>query len=153
MWANAWPWLRQRLWPKQTTWYCWIKGLGAVVTCTRELQSLGTNQIILYKNILNFLQPYLLFEFELPIHFSLLKLTKLWVWSHVKIASPNSPLFPGATSTSGPSSMSPTRPSIEPPKKGWKTQRTTNVNIVLVEGKELLAMDLEGTSDPYCKFR
>ena len=27
------------------------------------------------------------------------------------------------------------------------------VNIVLVEGKDLKAMDLEGTSDPYCKVR
>ena len=27
------------------------------------------------------------------------------------------------------------------------------VNIVLVEGKDLKAMDLEGTSDPYCKDR
>ncbi|XP_023330904.1 multiple C2 and transmembrane domain-containing protein isoform X2 [Eurytemora carolleeae] len=27
------------------------------------------------------------------------------------------------------------------------------VNILLVEGKDLLAMDIEGTSDPYCKFR
>ena len=27
------------------------------------------------------------------------------------------------------------------------------VSIVLVEGKDLLAMDVEGTSDPYCKFR
>ncbi len=27
------------------------------------------------------------------------------------------------------------------------------VNVVLIEGKELLAMDFEGTSDPYCKFR
>jgi len=27
------------------------------------------------------------------------------------------------------------------------------VNIVLVEGSDLLAMDPEGTSDPYCKFR
>ena len=27
------------------------------------------------------------------------------------------------------------------------------VNILLVEGKDLLAMDEEGTSDPYCKFR
>lgn len=27
------------------------------------------------------------------------------------------------------------------------------VNIVLVEGRDLLAMDVEGTSDPYCKFR
>jgi len=27
------------------------------------------------------------------------------------------------------------------------------VNILLVEGKELLAMDIQGTSDPYCKFR
>jgi hypothetical protein len=51
--------------------------------------------------------------------------------------------------------MSPTtsRTSHEPPKKAWKSQKVTNVNIVLVEGKDLLAMDLEGTSDPYCKFR
>ena len=27
------------------------------------------------------------------------------------------------------------------------------VSIVLIEGKDLLAMDIEGTSDPYCKFR
>ena len=27
------------------------------------------------------------------------------------------------------------------------------VGIVLIEGKDLLAMDIEGTSDPYCKFR
>jgi Ca2+-dependent lipid-binding protein len=27
------------------------------------------------------------------------------------------------------------------------------VNVVLVEGRDLLAMDFEGTSDPYCKFR
>ena len=27
------------------------------------------------------------------------------------------------------------------------------VNILLVEGRDLLAMDEEGTSDPYCKFR
>jgi hypothetical protein len=27
------------------------------------------------------------------------------------------------------------------------------VNVVLVEGKDLKAMDLEGTSDPYCKVR
>ena len=27
------------------------------------------------------------------------------------------------------------------------------VNVVLVEGEDLLAMDFEGTSDPYCKFR
>ena len=27
------------------------------------------------------------------------------------------------------------------------------VTIYLVEGKDLLAMDEEGTSDPYCKFR
>ena len=27
------------------------------------------------------------------------------------------------------------------------------VNVVLIEGRELLAMDFEGTSDPYCKFR
>lgn len=27
------------------------------------------------------------------------------------------------------------------------------VNVVLIEGKDLLAMDFEGTSDPYCKFR
>ena len=27
------------------------------------------------------------------------------------------------------------------------------VNVVLVEGQDLLAMDFEGTSDPYCKFR
>ena len=27
------------------------------------------------------------------------------------------------------------------------------VNVVLIEGKELLAMDFEGTGDPYCKFR
>ena len=26
-------------------------------------------------------------------------------------------------------------------------------NILLVEGSDLLAMDEEGTSDPYCKFR
>ena len=26
-------------------------------------------------------------------------------------------------------------------------------NILLVEGTDLLAMDEEGTSDPYCKFR
>ena len=26
-------------------------------------------------------------------------------------------------------------------------------NVVLVEGKDLPAMDFEGTSDPYCKFR
>jgi len=31
--------------------------------------------------------------------------------------------------------------------------KATNVNIVLVEGKDLLAMDMEGTSDPYCKFK
>ena len=29
----------------------------------------------------------------------------------------------------------------------------SKVHIVLVEGKDLLAMDEEGTSDPYCKFR
>lgn len=27
------------------------------------------------------------------------------------------------------------------------------VTIVLVEGKNLLPMNMEGTSDPYCKFR
>ena len=27
------------------------------------------------------------------------------------------------------------------------------VNVVLVEGKDLKVMDLEGTSDPYCKVR
>jgi len=27
------------------------------------------------------------------------------------------------------------------------------VNVVLIEGRDLLAMDFEGTSDPYCKFR
>ena len=27
------------------------------------------------------------------------------------------------------------------------------VSIILIEGKDLLAMDMEGTSDPYCKFR
>ena len=27
------------------------------------------------------------------------------------------------------------------------------VSIILIEGKDLLAMDIEGTSDPYCKFR
>ena len=30
---------------------------------------------------------------------------------------------------------------------------SSTVNIALVEGKDLLAMDEEGTSDPYCKFR
>ncbi len=30
---------------------------------------------------------------------------------------------------------------------------SATVNIVLVEGKDLMAMDLEGTSDPYCKVR
>ena len=30
---------------------------------------------------------------------------------------------------------------------------TSMVHIVLVEGRDLLAMDEEGTSDPYCKFR
>ena len=29
----------------------------------------------------------------------------------------------------------------------------SKVHIVLVEGRDLLAMDEEGTSDPYCKFR
>ena len=27
------------------------------------------------------------------------------------------------------------------------------LNVVLIEGNDLLAMDFEGTSDPYCKFR
>ena len=34
-------------------------------------------------------------------------------------------------------------------RAGWSSV----VTIFLVEGKELLAMDEEGTSDPYCKFR
>ena len=34
-------------------------------------------------------------------------------------------------------------------RAGWSSV----VTILLVEGKELLAMDEEGTSDPYCKFR
>ena len=63
----------------------------------------------------------------------------------------------GGATCAGPSTTSPTsagaRPGIEQLKKVWKTPRATNVNIVLVEGKDLLAMDLEGTSDPYCKFR
>uniref|UniRef100_A0A0K2T164 C2 domain-containing protein n=1 Tax=Lepeophtheirus salmonis TaxID=72036 RepID=A0A0K2T164_LEPSM len=33
------------------------------------------------------------------------------------------------------------------------TPWSATVNIVLVEGKNLTAMDFEGTSDPYCKFR
>ena len=34
-------------------------------------------------------------------------------------------------------------------RAGWGSV----VTIYLVEGKDLLAMDEEGTSDPYCKFR
>ena len=40
-------------------------------------------------------------------------------------------------------------------KKKTKTGEkwSSIVSIVLIEGKDLLAMDVEGTSDPYCKFR
>lgn len=39
-------------------------------------------------------------------------------------------------------------------QKKLKTQHwMAVVNIVLIEGKDMLAMDIEGTSDPYCKFR
>ena len=34
-------------------------------------------------------------------------------------------------------------------RAGWSSV----VTILLVEGRDLLAMDEEGTSDPYCKFR
>ena len=34
-------------------------------------------------------------------------------------------------------------------RAGWSSV----VTVCLVEGRDLLAMDEEGTSDPYCKFR
>ena len=34
-------------------------------------------------------------------------------------------------------------------RAGWSSV----VTVFLVEGRDLLAMDEEGTSDPYCKFR
>ena len=34
-------------------------------------------------------------------------------------------------------------------RAGWSAV----VTVLLVEGREMLAMDEEGTSDPYCKFR
>ena len=36
---------------------------------------------------------------------------------------------------------------------GKKLPWSAIVNVVLVEGRDLKAMDLEGTSDPYCKVR
>ena len=45
--------------------------------------------------------------------------------------------------------------SAQTEKKKLKTgdKWTAIVSIILIEGKDLLAMDIEGTSDPYCKFR
>ena len=34
-------------------------------------------------------------------------------------------------------------------RAGWSAV----VTVMLVEGRDMLAMDEEGTSDPYCKFR
>ena len=43
--------------------------------------------------------------------------------------------------------------SIKGGKDGKRSPWSAVVNIVLVEGRGLKAMDLEGTSDPYCKVR
>jgi hypothetical protein len=66
----------------------------------------------------------------------------------------------GAVGTPGAGTSSPTsgaKSAADQAKKVFNKlhqhSKTTNVNIVLVEGKDLLAMDLEGTSDPYCKFK
>ncbi len=37
--------------------------------------------------------------------------------------------------------------------KAKATPWSAVVNVVLIEGRDLLAMDLDGASDPYCKFR
>ena len=38
-------------------------------------------------------------------------------------------------------------------KRNKSTPWNAVVNVVLIEGRDLLAMDLDGASDPYCKFR
>ena len=46
-----------------------------------------------------------------------------------------------ALGTSGPNAVASSSP--------WSAV----VNVVLIEGKDMMAMDFEGTSDPYVKFR
>ena len=44
--------------------------------------------------------------------------------------------------------------SVQSNLKKQKAEKWSAIaNVVLVEGKDLPAMDFEGTSDPYCKFR
>ena len=61
----------------------------------------------------------------------------------------------GASGASGGASGGSTggKTSADGAKKTKSSHWSAIVNIVLVEGKDLLAMDLDGTSDPYCKFR
>ncbi len=63
-------------------------------------------------------------------------------------------LMSGQSSSTEVTATTSKRPQSVPVARGGSGQLwAAVVNVVLIEGRDLLAMDFEGTSDPYCKFR
>jgi len=78
--------------------------------------------------------------------------------SSEEVVSFNAPEVPmpfkaSAAAGTASASVGATALDVPPRKSRGQSSWSAVVNVVLIEGRDLMAMDVEGTSDPYCKFR